>query len=438
MEIRKSLDSDDFIEVETPMLTKSTPEGARDYVVPSRVHPGRFYALPQSPQLFKQLLMVSGFERYFQIVKCFRDEDLRADRQPEFTQVDLEMSFVNESDIQAVTNNMLKKAFETAGLDFPDTVPEMTYETAMETYGSDRPDLRYDLPLCSVTDICKSVEFKVFNSAANNGGAVKTIRVPKGTDHLSRKIIDELAESAKPFGCKGLAWIHIKEEGPQGPIAKFFSDAQIKDIIAAANGEMGDTLLFVADAKKRIVNESLGHIRSELAKRLNLIKPGFVPVWITEFPLVEVDEETGHWTPLHHPFTSPNPEDMEHLESNPGQVRSRAYDIVINGMEIGGGSIRIHDSGVQERIFKLLNLSDEDIRQKFGFFVDALKYGTPPHGGIALGFDRLVMMLSGGTSLRDVIAFPKTSTATCPLTAAPSEIGTDQTKELGLTVPAHV
>ncbi len=428
--IRDFLDKEGFLEIETPMLTRSTPEGARDYLVPSRVHPGEFYALPQSPQIFKQLLMVSGMDKYFQIVRCFRDEDLRADRQPEFTQLDMELSFVDEEDIYSLLENMMQHVLkETLGVSIPIPFPRLTYEEAMARYGSDKPDLRFGMELKDISDIVADCGFKVFSGAVKSGGQVKGINA-KGCGNYSRKDIDDLTKFAAIYGAKGLAWMIIEEGGIKSPIAKFFTDEELTKIKEILEAETGDLLLFVAD-EPNIVAETLGHLRIEFGKRLNLINhKEFKFVWVTKFPLLEFDEEENRWVSIHHPFTSPVDEDLSILESEPGKVRAKAYDLALNGLELGGGSIRIHRRNVQEQIFKLLGLSEEDIENKFGFMLKAFEYGTPPHGGIALGMDRMVMLLAGRSSIRDVIAFPKTQSASDLMTEAPSLVDPGQLEEL--------
>ncbi len=432
--IREFLNSHNFIEIETPFLTKSTPEGARDYLVPSRVNPGKFYALPQSPQLFKQILMISGFDRYYQIVKCFRDEDLRADRQPEFTQIDLEMSFVEKEDVMEITENLLKKIFkEIKGIDFTEKFPVLTYEEAIEKYGLDAPDIRFELFLNDVTDIFEKTQFKVFANAIKNKGIIKAIKIEDGAK-FSRKDLDELTEFVKIYGAKGMAWIKILENEWQSPIVKFFSDDEKKLLQKRLSLKTGDLVVFGADAPK-IVNESLGHLRKEIAKRLNLINENeYKFVWITDFPLLEWDEDEKRYTALHHPFTSPKDEDLDLLEKEPEKVKSKAYDIVLNGIELGGGSIRIHRKDVQSKVFKALNISEEEAEKKFGFLLNALEYGAPPHGGLAIGFDRLMMFLTDSNNIRDVIPFPKTQKAVCLLTGAPSEVDKKQLKELSIKV----
>lgn len=423
-----------FIEVETPVLTRSTPEGARDYLVPSRVSQGKFFALPQSPQLFKQLLMVSGIERYYQIVKCFRDEDLRADRQPEFTQLDLEMSFIREQDIYDLIEGWVSRLFEElmgTRIDLP--FPRMTYARAMDQYGTDRPDTRFGLPLSDVTDIVAESELRVFKLAIERGGIVKALRVP-GAKDLSRKDLDDLTEFVKIFGAQGLAWIKIQPEGWQSPITKFLPESVQRGLSERLGIELGDVIFFGADQRK-VVNDSLGNLRVRLGQQLGMIDPAaFNFTWVTDFPLVEWDHDAKRFSSVHHPFTSPLEEDLEFLEERPEAVRSRAYDLVLNGTEIGGGSIRIHQQETQGRVFNVLGISDEEAREKFGFLLEALQYGAPPHGGVAFGLDRLVMLLSGSSSIRDVIAFPKTQKATCLMTGAPSGADLNQLLELGIKV----
>ncbi len=423
-----------FIEVETPVLTRSTPEGARDYLVPSRVNTGRFYALPQSPQLFKQLLMVAGFERYYQIVKCFRDEDLRADRQPEFTQLDLEMSFIREQNIYELMEGWVGRLFsELMGIQLDLPFDRMTYARAMELYGSDRPDTRFALPLTDVTAIVAESDLRVFKQAIERGGIVKAVRVPGGVS-LSRKELDDLIEFVKIFGAQGMAWIKIQPDGWQSPITKFLPEP-VRNALAERMGiEMGDAVLFVADQPK-VVNDSLGNLRVRLGQQLGLIDPAaFNFVWVTDFPLFEWSHEEKRYTAMHHPFTAPAEADLDLLEESPEKVRSRAYDLVLNGTEIGGGSIRIHQQETQARVFKALGIGEEEAREKFGFLLEALQYGAPPHGGIAFGLDRLVMLLSGSGSIRDVIAFPKTQKATCLMTGAPSDPDINQLLELCIKV----
>nr|WP_330368754.1 aspartate--tRNA ligase [Alkaliphilus metalliredigens] len=433
--VRNFLSDEGFIEVETPMLTKPTPEGARDYLVPSRVNPGKFFALPQSPQLFKQLLMVSGMERYFQIVKCFRDEDLRADRQPEFTQIDCEMSFVDQQDIIEMNENLLKKVFKDAlDIDIQLPFPQMPYDEAMERYGSDKPDIRFDFELVDLGEIVKESGFKVFSSAIQNGGFVKAINVKGYAEQFSRKDITSLEEFVKTYGAKGLAWMKVTAEGVTSPIAKFFNEDETKALLEATDANSGDLLLFVADQPK-VVYDSLGHLRIEVAKRLGLLnKEEFKMLWVTDFPLFEYDEEENRYMAMHHPFTSPVDEDIPLLDTHPEKVRAKAYDIVLNGYEIGGGSLRIFSSELQQKMFKTLGFSEEEAWEKFGFLLEAFKYGTPPHGGIAFGLDRLVMILAQEENIRQVIAFPKTQNAICPMTNAPSIADEKQLKELAIRV----
>lgn len=428
--VRRYLDSQGFLDIETPVLTKSTPEGARDYLVPSRVNPGTFYALPQSPQLFKQLLMVSGFDRYFQIVRCFRDEDLRADRQPEFTQIDCEMSFINRDDVIRVMEGMIATIFKEAiGVDVPLPMARMTYQEALARYGVDNPDLRFGLELVEISDLVASCGFKVFADAVGNGGMVKAINV-KGGATLSRKDLDDLGEFVKIYGAKGLAWVKMTEEGWQSPIAKFFTADELAALNQRMEAQLGDLLLFVADSFK-ITNESLGRLRGHLGQRLSLAKKDeYRFVWVTDFPLLEWDEEARRHVAVHHPFTAPMDEDVPLLATDPGKARAKAYDLVLNGSEIGGGSIRIHDQAVQSQMFELMGIGEEEARVKFGFLLDALEFGAPPHGGIAFGLDRLTMILTGSESIRDVIAFPKTQKATCLMSEAPGAVDEKQLREL--------
>ena len=436
--IRDYFDDQDFLDIETPVLTKSTPEGARDYLVPSRVCNGEFFALPQSPQLFKQMLMISGFEKYYQIVRCFRDEDLRADRQPEFTQIDVEMSFIDEEDIIKVAEGLVQKIFkEIMGIELESSFKRLTYDEAISRYGLDRPDLRFGLELKDISDIVKDADFKVFANIVKKGGLVKGINA-KGCANFTRKIIDELTEFTSIYQAKGLAWIKINKDGWQSPIVKFFSEEEKQAMKERLDLEVGDIVFFVAD-KPQITNEALGQLRNELARRLELVDNKaenkiFEFVWVTHFPLVEYDEAEKRYQALHHPFTSPVEEDIDKLETNPAQVKSRAYDIVLNGVEIGGGSIRIHSDKLQKQVLKMLGIDETEAKEKFGFLLDALVSGAPPHGGIAFGLDRLVMLLCGEDSIRNVIAFPKTQKATCLLTGAPSVASINQLQELSIRV----
>lgn len=439
--IRDYLDAKDFLDIETPILTKSTPEGARDYLVPSRLNPGHFYALPQSPQIFKQILMVSGLEKYYQIVRCFRDEDLRADRQPEFTQMDLEMSFVKSDEIIDLIEELLKTLLkETAGEVINEPFQRLTYHEAMERFGSDKPDLRFSLELKDVSDIVKDSSFKVFLDTLSKGGMVKGVNA-QGLAGYSRKEMDDLTKEVQAFGAKGLAWIKVKS-GFESPIAKFFPEQTLKSLAERMEAQEGDLLLFVADTKN-VANDALSRLRTELAKRLGLIKDGiFKFVWITDYPLFEWNKDEKRFDTMHHPFTSPAEEDIELFlkggNADMPKIRAQAYDIVLNGYEIGGGSIRIHKKEVQARMFEMLKITPEDADAKFGFLLEALEYGAPPHGGIALGLDRLVMILAGASSIRDVIAFPKTQKAVCPLSSAPSTVEPKQLKELSIKLDVEV
>ncbi len=431
--MRTYLNGENFLEIETPMLTRSTPEGARDYLVPSRVNAGKFYALPQSPQLFKQLLMVAGMDRYYQIVKCFRDEDLRADRQPEFTQIDMELSFVDEEDIYRIAEGLMTNLFEaTRGITLNAPFPRMTYDEAMDRFGTDKPDTRFGLELISLTEVVKECSFKVFRSVVEKGGLVKSINA-KGCATFSRKDLDNLTSYVGNFGAKGLAWVKMKEDGEwQSPIAKFFTDEERANMSKTLDAQPGDLLFFVADTPA-VVHQALAELRLELARRLELTdKDTFDFLWVTDFPLLEYDHEQKRHTAVHHPFTAPFEEDMDLLTTDPGKVRSRAYDMVLNGTEIGGGSLRIHQKELQDIVFKALGISDEEAADKFDFLLKALELGAPPHGGIAFGLDRLMMILTGRDSIRDVIAFPKTQKATCPLTEAPAGVARKQLTELYL------
>jgi len=431
--VRDFLDGEDFLEVETPILTKSTPEGARDYLVPSRVHPGEFYALPQSPQIFKQLLMVSGFERYFQIARCFRDEDLRADRQPEFTQIDIETSFLSQEEIMEMTERMMVKVMkETKEVEIVTPLPRMSYEEAMTRYGSDKPDTRFGLELIDVSSFAKESGFKVFTSAVENCGQVKCLNVKGQAANYSRKDIDGLQEYAGRYGAKGLAWLKLEEDGFKGPIAKFFSEEEFATLKLAVEAEVGDLILFVA-SDSAVVANSLGALRLKLGKDLDLIDQSkFNFLWVTDWPLLEYDADLNRYFAAHHPFTSPVREDLSKLDTDPGSVKAEAYDLVLNGYELGGGSVRIYERDIQEKMFKCLGFSEEEAKAQFGFLMEAFEYGTPPHGGIALGLDRIVMILAGRSNLRDTIAFPKTASASCLLTNAPSPVSESQLEELSL------
>ncbi len=432
---RNYLNLNGFLEIETPSLTRSTPEGARDFLVPSRLNPGEFYALPQSPQILKQTLMISGFDRYYQIVRCFRDEDLRADRQPEFTQIDLEMSFVNEEDVMNIVEGMLKTIFKDAkGIEIQTPFPTISYDDAMLKYGNDKPDTRFNLELSDITEILRNSEFKVFSDAVKKGGIVKALNLKGKASELSRKEIDDLVEFAKSLGAKGLAWIRVSEDEWHSPITKFLSEKEKKGLQDNLNIENGDIIFFAADSTYT-VNLILSNIRLRLGERCNLIDQGkHAFLWVVDFSLLDFDETEKRYVAIHHPFTSPKEEDLSLLDKAPERVKARAYDIVLNGVEIGGGSIRIHRSDIQRKLFEKIGIEPEDAKKKFGFLLEALEYGAPPHGGIALGLDRLVMLLAGANSIRDVIAFPKTQKGVCPLTKAPSPVEFQQLHELGIKV----
>ncbi len=432
---RQFLADEGFLEIETPTLIKSTPEGARDYLVPSRVHPGSFYALPQSPQLFKQLLMCSGYDRYFQLARCYRDEDLRADRQPEFTQIDMELSFVDVDDVIDVNERLLHKLFkEILGVEVPLPIQRMTWQEAMDRFGSDKPDLRFGMELKNVSDVVKDCEFVVFKNALENGGTVRGINA-EGQGHMPRKKIDALVEFAKGYGAKGLAYVAIQEDGTyKSSFAKFMTDEQMAALVAAMDGKPGDLLLFAAD-KNKIVWDVLGNLRLEIARQLDLLKKDdYRFLWVTEFPLLEYSEEQGRFVAMHHPFTMPMDEDWHLIDSDPGAVRAKAYDIVLNGTEIGGGSVRIHQSDIQSKMFEVLGFTPEKAQDQFGFLLDAFKYGVPPHAGLAYGLDRVVMLMGGCDSIRDVIAFPKVKDASCLMTEAPTPVDPKQLEELGIEV----
>ncbi|EOB7406413.1 aspartate--tRNA ligase [Staphylococcus aureus] len=433
--IRQYLDDEGFFDIETPVLTKSTPEGARDYLVPSRVHDGEFYALPQSPQLFKQLLMISGFDKYYQIVKCFRDEDLRADRQPEFTQVDIEMSFVDQEDVMQMGEEMLKKVVkEVKGVEINGAFPRMTYKEAMRRYGSDKPDTRFEMELIDVSQLGRDMDFKVFKDTVENDGEIKAIVAKGAAEQYTRKDMDALTEFVNIYGAKGLAWVKVVEDGLTGPIGRFFETENVETLLTLTGAEAGDLVMFVAD-KPNVVAQSLGALRVKLAKELGLIdetKLNFL--WVTDWPLLEYDEDAKRYVAAHHPFTSPKEADIAKLGTAPEEAEANAYDIVLNGYELGGGSIRIHDGELQEKMFEVLGFTKEQAQEQFGFLLDAFKYGAPPHGGIALGLDRLVMLLTNRTNLRDTIAFPKTASATCLLTNAPGEVSDKQLEELSLRI----
>ncbi|MCM0499973.1 aspartate--tRNA ligase [Staphylococcus aureus] len=433
--IRQYLDDEGFFDIETPVLTKSTPEGARDYLVPSRVHDGEFYALPQSPQLFKQLLMISGFDKYYQIVKCFRDEDLRADRQPEFTQVDIEMSFVDQEDVMQMGEEILKKVVkEVKGVEINGAFPRMTYKEAMRRYGSDKPDTRFEMELIDVSQLGRDMDFKVFKDTVENDGEIKAIVAKGAAEQYTRKDMDALTEFVNIYGAKGLAWVKVVEDGLTGPIGRFFETENVETLLKLTGAEAGDLVMFVAD-KPNVVAQSLGALRVKLAKELGLIdetKLNFL--WVTDWPLLEYDEDAKRYVAAHHPFTSPKEADIAKLGTAPEEAEANAYDIVLNGYELGGGSIRIHDGELQEKMFEVLGFTKEQAQEQFGFLLDAFKYGAPPHGGIALGLDRLVMLLTNRTNLRDTIAFPKTASATCLLTNAPGEVSDKQLEELSLRI----
>ncbi|PZK81267.1 aspartate--tRNA ligase [Staphylococcus aureus] len=433
--IRQYLDDEGFFDIETPVLTKSTPEGARDYLVPSRVHDGEFYALPQSPQLFKQLLMISGFDKYYQIVKCFRDEDLRADRQPEFTQVDIEMSFVDQEDVMQMGEEMLKKVVkEVKGVEINGAFPRMTYKEAMRRYGSDKPDTRFEMELIDVSQLGRDMDFKVFKDTVENDGEIKAIVAKGAAEQYTRKDMDALTEFVNIYGAKGLAWVKVVEDGLTGPIGRFFETENVETLLTLTGAEAGDLVMFVAD-KPNVVAQSLGALRVKLAKELGLIdetKLNFL--WVTDWPLLEYDEDAKRYVAAHHPFTSPKEADIAKLGTAPEEAEANAYDIVLNGYELGGGSIRIHDGELQEKMFEVLGFTKEQAQEQFGVLLDAFKYGAPPHGGIALGLDRLVMLLTNRTNLRDTIAFPKTASATCLLTNAPGEVSDKQLEELSLRI----